>query len=77
MFLIWCTCGITGSTHRGCGIYDNLESLGKIIRSSGTSVSNFETKAELNDSEQQAGVDSTTIVRRMNERRDVTVHTQA
>ena len=77
MFLIWCTCGITGSTYRGCGIYGNLESLGKIIRSSGTSVSNFETKAELNDSEQQAGVDSTTIVRRMNERRDVTVHTQA
>ena len=77
MFLIWCTCGITGSTYRGCGIYDNLELLGKIIRSSGTSVSNFETKAELNDSEQQVGVDSTTIVRRMNERRDVTVHTPA
>ena len=55
MFLIWCTYGITGSTYRGCGIYDNLESLGKIIRSSGTSVSNLETRAEPNDPEQQAG----------------------
>lgn len=34
----------------------NLSRQVKLIRSSGTSVSNLETKAELNDSEQQSGL---------------------